>query len=111
MPPDSNKPPKPEAGEDTGKPPTTIPDLPEKTRPPNVLAGIQITDRQIENWFGDSVLDVEQEERKARIKKGGAALAQLIKDNTNGSPDQSAAIRLVREATMTAVAAIALRGR
>ena len=45
------------------------------------------------------------------IRESAKAFAAAILDNTPGGPDQSAAIRKVREATMTANAAVVLEGR
>ena len=45
------------------------------------------------------------------IREAGLALVRTIIANTPGCPDQSAAIRHVREAVMTANAAIALGGK
>ena len=45
-----------------------------------------------------------------RIRSKAMALAEVILEETPESADQSAAIRLVREAVMTANAAITLRG-
>lgn len=44
------------------------------------------------------------------IRAAGKALAQAILDHTPACADQSAAIRKVREAVMTANAAVALKG-
>lgn len=44
------------------------------------------------------------------IRSKARELARVILDNTNGCADQQAAIRLLREAVMTANAAIALEG-
>lgn len=49
--------------------------------------------------------------RYANIRAAGLELAQTISVSTPPGADQSAAIRLVREAVMTANAAIALKGR
>lgn len=45
------------------------------------------------------------------IREAGYALAKVIAENTAPCADQSAAIRKVREAVMTANAAVALHGR
>lgn len=45
-----------------------------------------------------------------RIRQAGRVLAQVIAEETPVCADQTAAIRLVREAVMTANAAIALNG-
>lgn len=49
----------------------------------------------------------DQAERYGKIREAGKAFAQVILDCTPASADQSAAIRQVREAVMTANAAIA----
>ncbi len=50
----------------------------------------------------------DQPDRYVLIREAGFQLAATIVDNTPPSADQSAAIRKVREAVMTANAAIAL---
>jgi hypothetical protein len=45
------------------------------------------------------------------LHEGARAFAQLILAHTPASEDQAAALRLLREATMTACAAVALDGR
>ena len=52
----------------------------------------------------------EQKERSERIRAAAASLIAEIQVNADTGPDKSAAIRKVREAVMTANAAIALRG-
>lgn len=52
----------------------------------------------------------DQPERYTRIRQEGLELAATILRNTPSSADQTAAIRKVREAVMTANAAIALEG-
>lgn len=49
--------------------------------------------------------------RYQRLREAAKAFAQVIVDETPECADQSAAIRHVREAVMTANAAIALKGR
>ena len=49
----------------------------------------------------------DQTERYQKIREAGKHLAQVIVDNTPASADQTAAIRKIREAVMTANAAIA----
>lgn len=51
------------------------------------------------------------QERYIAIRDAGKEFARTILENTPGSADQTAAIRKVREAVMTANAAIALKGR
>lgn len=68
-----------------------------------------ITDAMIENWFTYHSDPADLEKFQA-INKAAIDLAKVIRDNTPPSADQSAAIRLVREARMTANAAIACKG-
>ena len=53
----------------------------------------------------------EQVERYAKIRHSAAVLVHTIMDNAPICADRLAAIRKVREAVMTANAAIALRGQ
>jgi hypothetical protein len=68
-----------------------------------------ITDEQILNWFTyhNDPADVP---KFAAINEAAINLAKVIRDNTPSSADQTAAIRLVREARMTANAAVACKG-
>lgn len=50
-------------------------------------------------------------EKYEAIRGAAKDLARAIIDNTPGSADQTAAIRKVREAVMTANASIALKGK
>lgn len=45
------------------------------------------------------------------IREAARVFALVLLENTPGSPDQTAAIRLLREAVMTANASIALGGK
>lgn len=63
-------------------------------------------DDRIENWFTHRTPTPEQIERCTAINDAAKGLAYAIVANTPASPDQSAALRLVREAAMTAAAAI-----
>ncbi len=53
----------------------------------------------------------DQQGKYVALRDAAKAFAQAIVDNTPPSADQAAAIRLVREAVMTANASIALGGR
>jgi hypothetical protein len=53
----------------------------------------------------------EQVEQYQRIRDAAKNLAQVIIDNAPSCADRSDAIRKVREAVMTANAAVALKGR
>jgi len=54
--------------------------------------------------------DAKQQQQFVLIREAALHLAQVILANTPGSADQTAAIRLLREAVMTANAAISLKG-
>ena len=75
------------------------------------LERVRITNQQIAHWFTYHQPDPEQVQQIQRIREAGAAFAQIVKDNSPGCADQSAAIRHVRDAVMTANAAIVCRGR
>lgn len=68
---------------------------------------MSITSYEIENWFSYHPPQLDQPERYEKIREKGKELARCICDCCPQSPDQSAAIRKVREAVMTANAAIA----
>lgn len=50
-------------------------------------------------------------ERYELIRSAALRFAEVILDNTPACPDQTVAIRKVREAVMTANAAVALQGK
>lgn len=52
----------------------------------------------------------DQLEKYERVRRAAKALARVLIENCPSSADRSAAIRKVREAVMTANAAIALNG-
>ena len=54
---------------------------------------------------------LEKSGKYGKLRDAARAFAQVIVEHTPEGADQSAAIRLVREAVMTANAAIALDGR
>lgn len=66
-----------------------------------------ITLVDLDNWFTYHRPTAEQLPKFDAINVAAKALAKVILENTPPSADQSAAIRLVREARMTANAAIA----
>lgn len=70
---------------------------------------VNVTD--LDNWFSYHAPQPDQVEKYERIRKQARALANTILDCTQQSADQTAAIRKVREAVMTANAAIACGGR
>ena len=61
----------------------------------------------LENWFSYHAPKGDQLERYAKIRAAAKVFAQVLVDTCPVGPDLSAAIRKVREATMTANASIA----
>ena len=66
-----------------------------------------VTDEKIENWFTYHAPVGCQVDQYGAIRAAGKTLAYAIVQNSPAGPDQTAAIRKVREAVMTANAAIA----
>lgn len=72
---------------------------------------ISVLQQSVDEWFTHHPpKDEATVERYAKIRHAGKMLAYAIVENTPKSADQSAAIRKVREAVMTANAAIACGG-
>ena len=71
---------------------------------------VPVRDRQIANWFKYHPPDAEQIEQLKRVRDAGAGLAEIIVRSCPNGEDRREAIRKVREAVMTANAAIACRG-
>lgn len=71
----------------------------------------QITDGDLRNWFTYHSPTDDQLPKYQAIRDAGMELARTIRDNSPASPDQTAAIRKVREAVMTANQAIACANR
>lgn len=69
-----------------------------------------IDDATLENWFTYHSPMPEQLPKYQAIREAGFNLAKVIVANTPASADQSAAVRKVREACMTANAAEACGG-
>lgn len=70
-----------------------------------------MTTEQLDNWFTYHAPQGDDTLRYERLRDAGRTLAQTIVDNTPESADQTVAIRKVREAVMTANAAIACGGK
>lgn len=71
-----------------------------------------ITNEQLLNWFTYHAPEDELTIAKYRaIREAGLHLAEIIVENTPPSADQTAAVRKVREAVMTANAALACGGQ
>jgi hypothetical protein len=68
---------------------------------------IVITQEHIDNWFQYHAPSPLQIPKYQAIREAGKLLATVILENTSASADQTDAIRSVRNAVMTANAAIA----
>jgi hypothetical protein len=66
-----------------------------------------MTDAELHNWFSYHAPTNDQKRSYETIREAGKLFARLIRDHTPECPDQTAAIRKIREAVMTANAAIA----
>jgi RyR domain len=66
-----------------------------------------ITNTDLQNWFTYHSPTGKQPSRYQAIREAGLHLAKTIVDNSEPSADQTAAVRKVREAVMTANQAIA----
>jgi hypothetical protein len=66
-----------------------------------------IPDSELENYFKYHSPTEEQADKYGKINEAALSFAKVVRDNTPPSADQSAAIRKIREARMTANAAIA----
>lgn len=64
-----------------------------------------MTKWQLDNWFTYHAPDQAQAKKYETIRTAARFFAQVIVDNTPEGPDQSAAIRSLRECVMTANAA------
>jgi len=69
-----------------------------------------ITSAHLDNWFEYHSPTNEQLPRYQSIRAAARHFAEVIVANTPPSADQIAAVRKIREATMTANAAIACGG-
>lgn len=77
---------------------------------PEVKQPLPVKD-QVEVLFMSHPLSDDQQERAMKLRQSARNYAQLLLECTEKSADQSAALRLIREANMTAIAAIALEGK
>lgn len=69
-----------------------------------------ISESNLANWFTYHVPSKEDQIKLDRINSAALAFAKVVIDNTPPSADQSAAIRHIREARMTANASVMCRG-
>lgn len=70
-----------------------------------------ISEEQLKNWFTYHAPGPGDQEAYVEIREAGLALARAIVKNSPPSADQTAAIRKVREAVMTANQARACGGQ
>lgn len=71
----------------------------------------KISAEQLDNWFTYHAPTDDQIPKFTAIRAVGLLLAQTIVEHAPASADVSAAVRQVREAVMTANAAIACGGK
>jgi hypothetical protein len=65
----------------------------------------------LDELFSYHPVEADQVAKYTAIREAAKQFAQTILDNTPKSADQSASIRKLREAVMTANASIALKGK
>jgi hypothetical protein len=70
-----------------------------------------IYEADLKNWFTYHAPTAEDATKYETIRYAAMQFAQTIVNNTPSSADQTAAIRKIREAVMTANAAIACGGK
>jgi len=70
----------------------------------------RILDADLENWFTYHAPTGEQQSKYLLIRATALDFARILVNNTPAGPDQSAAIRQLRECVMTANQAIACAG-
>jgi hypothetical protein len=70
-----------------------------------------VSEDDIDNWFTYHPPSLGQTNAYEAIRDAGRHFAHIILINTPASADQTAAIRKIREAVMTANAAIACGGK
>lgn len=70
-----------------------------------------ITKEILVNWFTYHPPTPEQQDKYIAIREAGYVFATVILNSTPECPDQTAAIRKIREAVMTANQAIACGGK
>lgn len=69
-----------------------------------------ITQDHLDNWFTYHKPEGDQPERYEKLRAAGKAFAEQVLALTPPGADQTASIRLIREAVFTANAAIACCG-
>lgn len=74
-------------------------------------AGRPVTDEQLQRWFTYHAPTGADLDAYQRVREAGKAFAKVVRDSCPPGADTTTAIRKVREAVMTASAAIACQGR
>ena len=69
-----------------------------------------ISESDLDNWFTYHSPTAEQLPKYQAVRDAAKVFAKVVVDNTPSSADQTAAVRKIREATMTANQAIACGG-
>lgn len=69
------------------------------------------TEKQLEAYFTYHAPTTVQLEKINAIREGAKAYAKILMSNTPSGADQSAALRLIRESSMTGNAAVVLEGK
>lgn len=75
------------------------------------MAESRFTDEVLEDIFSYHKPEADQLPKYEAIRDGAKEFAKCIRDNSPGSPDQTVALRKIREAVMIANASIALGGK
>jgi len=70
-----------------------------------------MTEAQLQNWFTYHTPTADQLPKCQAIREAGLAFARVLVENTPASADQTAAVRKIREAVMTANQSIACGGQ
>lgn len=70
-----------------------------------------VTKENINNWFTYHAPEADQPRQYDAIRNKAKELAEVIVDNTPACADQTAALRKLREAVMTANQSIACKGQ
>ncbi len=70
-----------------------------------------ISEHDLEDIFSYHAPGAAEVAHYNAIRQAALALARTVMEHTPASADQTAAIRKIREATMTANAAVALKGK
>jgi hypothetical protein len=71
---------------------------------------MSITNAQLENWFVYHAPSPDQLKKYTAIRQAALDFARIVVENTPPSADQTAAVRQIRQAVMTANQSIACGG-